>query len=61
MRSVVIDGAVISGCDAAGIMGECGMECPYFLQMDCSELSSIVQDFMSDKGGVLFTFMEEEV
>ena len=59
--SVVIDGAVLRGCDAIGIMGNCGMDCPYFLRMDCSSLSEIVEDFVKDKGGVLYIFSEEEL
>ena len=59
--SVVLDGAVLNGCDAAGIMGECGLGCCYFLEMDCPELENVLDGFAKECGGALFVFIEEEV
>lgn len=58
--SIVMDGAVVSGCAAIGIMGNCGFDCPYFLKMDCSNIGSMLEDFVKDRGGVLYIFSESE-
>ena len=59
--SMVMDGAVISGCDAIGLMGGCGFECDYFADMDCPESASILDGITSDQGYVLYPFQEVEI
>ena len=61
--SLVLDGAVLHGCDAIGIMGGCGMDCDYFLEMDCPNVESVLDGLVKDYGGVLYVFdnFEEEM